>query len=295
MVAAMRSQTLRRPPPRLPTTARWRPTRLKMDFIDDYNWGETGVDIGYDTPSLYPADDLVPFDVSTDIFQRAAELQSAAELKKLAQSWQGSSTGVWLNSLADEISGVNMPGMEMFIDQMKTATRFFGIDQINVSYEPGKVGFWRAGQTHYAYDDFIGADPVAINAYTLRYGDNFRVLSPVHELGHHRVEQLLDIDTNTVQGRMAHEACADWMSGLYFGVHNLDPTGVAAFLADESGGLYPPNRDALFMEAYRIGNGPNLLHLSSLLDMPFNMRAGFNLVEELEQVAQRYTDQFTRR
>lgn len=247
------------------------------DFYQDENHNDEG---SGETDTLNPeTNDFPAYRAKTIPFgMNPIALQSAAELKNFASRWEGTPLAAPLHSIADWLSGVNKPGMEVIVDQVCEVSNFFHIDPVNVCYEHGEPGIQWSGFTNQAYDNWIGGDPNAIKLYASQYGDLFPVGAVSHEIGHHLVDRLMGEIP-----RVANEACSDYVTGLYFGAKNLDPSGMAEFFADHGGGNYPSNRDEIFMEGYQKANTYAFSDFQAIIDYQ-----RFNLYKEFSQIIQRY-------
>lgn len=211
-------------------------------------------------------------------------LQTSAELSRISEGI-GKSTipGRILKDIANAISGVNKPGMEVIKDAVEDAATFYKIKTPKVFFEEGQPGIMWEGLSDKSYDDWVGGDPNALARYAAIYGGDFAKATIGHEIGHHIFDKLGFNKMNLPL--ICNEAVADYLSGLYCGAKKLDGRGFAEFLsADTSylGGNYPKGsvRSALFKEGYATANSYVWRDFESILNDP-----KFNLKEKVAEIA----------
>lgn len=213
-------------------------------------------------------------------------LQTSAELSRISEGI-GNSTipGRILKSIANAISGINRPGMEIIKDAVKDAATFYKIHPPKVCFEEGQPGMMWEGRSDKAYDDWVGGDPNAIAHYASIYGGDFAKATIGHEIGHHIFDKLGFNKVNLPL--ICNEAVADYLSGLYCGAKKLDGRGFSEFLAADTSyltGNYPKGavRSALFKEGYATAHSYVWKDFESILNDP-----KFNLKEKVVEIARR--------
>lgn len=211
-----------------------------------------------------------------------SELQVAANIAQMAE-WAGDSLfGKICGNVVDSIRGADVPGMEVLEQKVHEISDFYNIDPVKVFYEEGEPGVQFSGMTTLNYDNWIGGDPQVLSQFSEIYGDDFVTNVIAHETGHQIFDRLgLEKD----YPRIANEACADYIAGLYAGSRGLDPEGFAEFLKQHPGDgeLYPENRYELYMEAYNKAKNYEWNMFQDIVD-----DSQFDLKATLEEIANRY-------
>lgn len=212
------------------------------------------------------------------------KLQVAASLSQLSD-WAGDSLfGSICNNLSDSLSGANIDGMEVLQEKVNDIADFYNIDPVNVFYEPGEPGVQLNGMTPLNYDNWIGGDPQVLSQFSDVYGEDFVTSVIAHETGHQIFDRL---GLEAEYPRIANEACADAIAGLYAGAKGLDIDGLCEFFKQYPGDgkTYPENRHEIIREFYEIGQNYEWSMFQDIVDDP-----RFDLKAVLSEVAQRYTD-----
>lgn len=211
-----------------------------------------------------------------------SELQVAANIAQMAK-WAGDSLfGKICENVVDSIRGADVPGMDALEQKVHAISDFYNIDPVKVFYEEGEPGVQFSGMTALNYDNWIGGDPQVLSQFSEIYGEDFVTNVIAHETGHQIFDRL---GLGQDHPRIANEACADYIAGLYAGSRGLDPEGFAEFLKQHPGDgeLYPENRYELYMEAYNKAVNYEWNMFQDIID-----DSQFDLKETLEEIAGRY-------
>ena len=211
-----------------------------------------------------------------------SDLQVAANVAQMAE-WAGDSLfGKICENVYNSLRGADVPGMEMLEEKVSAIADFYRIDPVKVFYEEGEPGVQFSGMTPLNYDNWIGGDPQVLSQFSEIYGEDFVTNVIAHETGHQIFDRL---GLEEKYPRIANEACADYIAGLYAGSRGLDPEGFAEFLKQHPGDgeLYPENRYELFMEAYNTAVNYEWNMFQDIID-----DSQFDLKETLEEIAGRY-------
>jgi len=218
---------------------------------------------------------------SSDLESKLTALQQAATLKERAKTKKAFSR--LLNYEADLMSGADHPvliAVQTFAD---VAADFYRVPRIKVFYANNELGVQWNGLTRAAFDNWIGFDPDMLQKAAAKYGTHFAENVIAHEIGHHVVDRLGFAGIP----RIANEAIADYLAGIFAGSKGLDPNGFAQFLAEQppDGKDYPhgPERHALYLAGYRTAAEYTFQNFQAVIDDP-----RFNLRLALCQVVERY-------
>lgn len=224
------------------------------------------------------------------------DLHNASSLEAIAQCYPGTDFGDMLSHMSTTLSGSDLPGMEIIKDSVDDVCSFYHVDPVNVCFTPDGTGMHWGGFSPGPEDNWMGANPYQLKDETLEFAtpgheSDYVNISFAHEMGHYCVDQL---GMNSQLPRIANEAVADYLAGIYAGSKGLDPDGFSRFLSSlpEEGQFGPDGekwypggneRAELFREGYEAAQNYTWQAFQSVVD-----DARFDLHGTILNVAGRY-------